>query len=379
MIVNTGDIYRIFDDSLKTFDKLPANTYRVGFSTLQGFYLEKREDIEVNEKIYGVHDKKVEKVFNSFKKFDRNLGIILSGDKGIGKSLFAKMVADKAIENEIPVVIVDSYIQGIANFIDDIKQEIVVIFDEFDKTFSGKKEDDGNRNDPQSEMLTLFDGTTNGKKMFIITCNNLNKLSDYMLNRPGRFHYHFRFDYPNSEEIKSYLMDKNVNDMNEINEVIAFSSKRKLNFDCLRAIAFELNSGFSFKDAIQDLNIINLEERIKCYITCVFENGERHKTTFYLDMFGYEEVTVDLDDRCYNTFGDVTFIPENAAYDYLSRNSILNKGQFSYKKQDWFEKFDVNNVENSKEEIESYSKYGTSDIAKIIIKPIEQKNLHYMV
>ena len=57
-------------------------------------------------------------------------------------------------------------------------------------------------------MLTLFDGFSTGKKMFIVTCNSLYDLNDYLVNRPGRFLYHFRFDYPTAEEITQYLQDK---------------------------------------------------------------------------------------------------------------------------------------------------------------------------
>ena len=47
----------------------------------------------VKEKVYGIHPKKADKVFKAFTKFERNLGVILSGDKGIGKSLFARILA----------------------------------------------------------------------------------------------------------------------------------------------------------------------------------------------------------------------------------------------------------------------------------------------
>ena len=49
-------------------------------------------------KIYGVHTEKVFKVLNSFEKVNRSLGVILSGDKGIGKSLFAKLLAIEAMK-----------------------------------------------------------------------------------------------------------------------------------------------------------------------------------------------------------------------------------------------------------------------------------------
>ena len=44
--------------------------------------------------------------------------------------------------------------------------------------------------------------------MYIVTCNELRGLNDYILNRPGRFHYHFRFEYPTATEIREYMEDK---------------------------------------------------------------------------------------------------------------------------------------------------------------------------
>ena len=40
---------------------------------------------------------KVKKVLHAFERFQRSLGTILSGDKGIGKSVFAKLLCQKDI------------------------------------------------------------------------------------------------------------------------------------------------------------------------------------------------------------------------------------------------------------------------------------------
>ena len=45
-----------------------------------------------------------------------------------------------------------------------------------------------------------------------------------------------------------------------------------LNYDCLRAIVFEINSGESFRSAIEDLNIVNLSQE-HYDLTIFFENG----------------------------------------------------------------------------------------------------------
>ena len=261
--ISIGKRYEIHEDSLKAYDKLPVNTYTVPFDKMSGFYLEARSRLAVTEKVYGIHPEKADKVLKAFTMFERNLGVILSGSKGIGKSLFARLLSAKAQDAGYPVIIIDQYIPGIAAYIESIEQEVVFLFDEFDKTF-GSVCPGANEADPQSALLSMFDGTAQGKKLFIITCNSLYKLNDYLVNRPGRFHYHFRFDYPSPEEIQAYLTDKlRPAYIGEIRKVILFSKKVALNYDCLRAIAFELNLGLPFEKAIQDLNIINLHE--ECY------------------------------------------------------------------------------------------------------------------
>lgn len=330
----TGDSYRIFSDAMQTYDQLPAQTYTVRFSQNEGFSLEKYSDIEIKEsKIYGVHKKKVDKVLDSFRLFNRNLGVILSGDKGIGKSLFARLLSLEAIKSGIPVIVVGSFIPGIATFIESIEQEVLILFDEFDKTFGESSPSEG-RSSPQASMLSLFDGVSAGKKLFVITCNNLYKLNEFLINRPGRFHYHFRFDYPTADEVRMYLEDKIPKDQyGEIENVVIFSKKVKLNYDCLRAIAFELSLGQKFKDAIADLNIVNTEN-MRYRITLVLESGVKlSANNVGMDLFDDEVHSVSLYDQkgCYvinvnfNT-SDCVFDVERMAMVIRQENLELDKG-----------------------------------------------------
>ena len=94
-IIETGTTYKIYGEDLLVLENLPAQTYKVGFSKFTGFFLEKQANLEIKEeKIYGVHESKVRKVLNRFKNTNKNLGVILSGDKGIGKSLFARLLSN---------------------------------------------------------------------------------------------------------------------------------------------------------------------------------------------------------------------------------------------------------------------------------------------
>lgn len=256
-IVKVGGNYQIYGEGLQTFKRLPPNTYCVKFSKMQGFFLSERSSLEVKEeKIYGNHNHKVEKVLRSFENFNRNLGVILSGQKGIGKSLFARMLAIKAVEKNIPLIIVDEYNPGISNFINSIEQEVIILFDEFEKTFASNN---GGEMSPQAEMLPVFDGMETGKKLFVITCNEVRNLSSYLLNRPGRFHYHFTISTPSSVEIEEYLKDKLKKEYYEnIEKIINFSLYTEITYDCLRAICFELNNGYTLQETLNDLNITKM-------------------------------------------------------------------------------------------------------------------------
>lgn len=317
-IVNTGIKYQIYDDSLRTFDSLPAATYCVRFSKLSGFYLESRPNMQVNETVYGPHESKVEKVIASYNAFPRSLGVILSGAKGIGKSMFARLLSTRAISAGLPVLIVDEAIPGIASYLESIDQEVMILFDEFDKTFAHPSDDD--KTDPQSTMLSLFDGTSNGKRLFVVTCNDLKGLNDFLVNRPGRFHYHFRFDYPTADEIRTYMQDKLKPDYyDQIDAVIGFAGRVDLNYDCLRSIAFELNTGLPFTEAIKDLNIVNLNAE-RYNITMKFANGVVYTASNVLcDLFdpsseGYVRFYNKNDDFIF----EVTYNNDSVQFDKTS-------------------------------------------------------------
>ena len=289
--LETGNQYKLYDDSLRVYDELPVATYEVGYNQREGCYLLRRNDISVTEKAYGVHTEKLEKVMRSFRSFSRSLGLILSGDKGIGKSMFAKMICAEALKEQLPVVIVGACVPGLAGFLESIDQEIVVFFDEFDKIFRVGKE-----NDDQAALLSLFDGTAGGKKLYIVTCNELYGLNSYIVNRPGRFHYHFRFDYPTPESIREYLRDKlQESRYDEIEKVVDFSRKISLNYDCLRAIAFEINCGSSFASAIKDLNILTTDSE-EYRVSIFFDNGVRlHQSRFSTNLFSSVDDETEVD------------------------------------------------------------------------------------
>lgn len=365
--ISTGNRYRIFDDTMQAYDHLPVQTYVVRFSQNEGFSLEKYSDIEIKEsKIYGVHKQKVEKVLESFSLFNRNLGVILSGDKGIGKSFFAKLLSFEAMKAGLPVIIVDCFVPGISSFIDSIDQEIVVLFDEFEKIF---EDNDLSGTSPQTSMLSLFDGVSSGKKLFVITCNSLYKLNEFLVNRPGRFHYHFRFEYPTTEEIRMYLEDKIPKEQyGEISSVIAFSRKVKLNYDCLRAIAFELSRGLSFKDAIADLNIVNTEN-MRYKLTLVFKSGMRLSNDAGLNLFDDEFRCISLYDQNGNHAINVRFNTADCIFDAERMAMVIHQENLQLDYSLPFEE----------EEEKQINEYAKDKPEVLIFTQAEERSLHYAV
>lgn len=365
--IKIGTKVEIYNDTVKTYDKLPARAYVVRFAKMTGFYLDEYAEIEVKEKpVYGEHLSKVKKVLKAYAVFDRNLGVILSGHKGIGKSLFAKLLSIEAIKTGIPMIVVDRYIPGIAAYIETIDQEVMVLFDEFDKTFGDIKALDGEV-DPQAALLSLFDGISQGKKLFVVTCNDIRRLNDCIVNRPGRFHYHFRFEYPSAEEIQAYLTDKlNKRYYNEIKHIVDFSRKVDLNYDCLRAIAFEINSGESFSSAIQDLNIVNMMQE-QYDLSMHFKNGAPMTINgFNLDFFSEEEVVLNFSEDNYNDILNVRFYIRDCEYDTANNQVIIaaKKLKISYD-----EDYDEELVEKVKKLKPDY----------LAIKKTREKNLHYVI
>ena len=293
------DTYKVFGNSLVVDNRLPPAVYRIDFDKMTGYSLKVHSPLVVTEKLYGSHEKKTDKIIRSFDMFDRSMGVIFSGKKGTGKSIAARLLCEKMVKKGYPIILVEDSYPGLVTFIDSIKQACVFLFDEFEKNFPVKRDD--NEGDVvnggyQDDFLSLFDGTSQSKRLFLITCNDIHDLSEFIVNRPGRFHYHIRWECPGEEEIRVYLKDKLAPEYyDQINTVINFSMRTDLSYDCLRAIAFELNLGEEFSEIIDDLNIKNTEF-LNLNIHIEFKNGKLIELETRIDMSSSNETIYFEDD-----------------------------------------------------------------------------------
>ena len=369
-IIESNEQYYIYGgDSVSTHDELPAGFYEVQFQKQQGFWLTKHPAMQVKEdKVYGDHSKKINKVLNAFNTFNRNLGVMLSGDKGMGKSLFARMLGRVAVNKGLPVIIVNFYTPGIMNYINSIDQEVLILFDEFDKTFEVKEDFN-----PQYEVLNVLDGLGVGKKLFVFICNDLDEINDCMLNRPGRIHYHFRFSYPNEAEVTAYLMDKlDKQYYNQIEKVVKFSCMTKINYDCLRAIAFELNNGYEFEESINDLNILHLDDSNSyCTVEVTYKNEKVFRRSLKFNLFDPNESTIIwATDKGSRPIGEVKI-----AFNNVDIDMAKHKEYFATISDLRIESLDLYRAYEKEERLELENYYLDSDnIVMACIKKDSDKN-----
>lgn len=273
-IIQTGTDFRLYSEAVTPHATLPAGVYKIQYSPLGGYWLSTKSQSDLfdalPEKLYGNHGAKVDKILRRYTSHNTSLGVMFSGDKGMGKSLAMTTLAHTALTTlDLPVVIASEAHPNIAEFIDQLG-ECMVIFDEFEKVF---EQEDSDLVNQQTQFLNLLDGMSSTKRLYVFTVNDVTSVSDYMLNRPGRIHYHIRFTYPTADDVRAYLHDNTEHvDEAEIKKVVIFAATTKVNYDHLRAIASELNAGETFAEAIEDLNIKTFD-KTHYVVTLTLQDG----------------------------------------------------------------------------------------------------------
>lgn len=248
---DTGSSIQVLTfDKERLHDKLPPAVYVVNYSQMTGFSLGKRSDrMQAPERIYGSTAKRADKIMTAYANAPGAFGVLMSGDKGSGKTMTSTLVANQAIEQGLPVIIVDTQLPGsaLSEFISTLG-ECVLFFDEFAKTFTDK--------DNQQALLGMFDGATAGRRLALLTENSLHSVSQYMMNRPGRMFYHFRHGRVEEAVIEEFCADKGVPEAT-IKDIISRRDRStEFSFDVLQAIVREYQMfGGEIDEICADLNI----------------------------------------------------------------------------------------------------------------------------
>lgn len=250
--IRNGNSFRPTPEAALDIQKvLPAGTFIIKQIPMSDqLYFEQVDDFSLGGKLYGDTVKNCERIIATYNDRPGSTGVLLSGEKGSGKTLLAKLVATRAREAGMPTIVINSPWAGDSfnQLIQGIQQDCVLIFDEFEKVYDEEH---------QEAILTLLDGVFSTKKLVLLTCNDKWRINEHMRNRPGRIFYMLEFHGLTQEFISEYCQE-NLQNKTRIQSVMrAALLFNEFNFDMLKALVEEMNR--YDEDAVDSLRILNIK------------------------------------------------------------------------------------------------------------------------
>lgn len=203
--LSSGTRVNIADETdLQVSSTLPVANYIVQVTPSGEFYLKRIDAFEQPKKYYGDVKTRASRIIGTYRSRTKSTGVLLSGVPGSGKTLLAREVCIECSKQGISTVIINEPYTGdkFSSFLASIDMECVIFFDEFEKVYDTEE---------QEAVLTIFDGTYTQKKLFLVTVNNVNKLVDPFISRPGRLYYHFKYDGVDHDFMAAYVNENVVN------------------------------------------------------------------------------------------------------------------------------------------------------------------------
>ena len=356
---------------------LPSNVFKLQQTPMGEMYLASTmEKFEFPYKIYGMEHDFIDRVVKTYENTSGNMGLLLNGLKGTGKTVTAQMICNKL---DLPVIIIDHSMDAIPSFLNNIQQNIIVFFDEYEKMY----------NDYDHSILTVMDGVLNNgyRKVFLLTTNQP-RVNDNMMQRPSRLRYIKSFEGLKLEHIIEVIDDKLIH-KNLRKECIDFISGLELiTIDIVKAVIEEVN--IHEEDPALFKDIFNVRKLDLKYDVYMVTNGKEEIAFLNADVPDYPFTEDELDDNLYinGTYeGKIKLVTDESnivisisqehlkshsrsPLSYRSKRrhvqSVGEASEISVVGYDEAEKM-VENQENDDKEI----------IVQYLIKPVAQRNFSF--
>ena len=199
------------------YDLIPGTVYNIIVDRYTGTVsLQESGKLPLPSKVYCTQrdERFIDKVINSYNMSESGFtGVMLAGLKGSGKTVMAKMIANKS---GLPIVNIDKNIRPhiLRNIVEMLGDtSVCFLFDELDKVLADYDD---------SFLLQVLDGSdTKGKHMILFTCNDDSEISEYLTDRCSRIRYWREFEEMSPSLIMEVLNDK-LDDKKEVKSLTDF-------------------------------------------------------------------------------------------------------------------------------------------------------------
>lgn len=306
IIKNQNYIY--FSNGGEVLDTLPPFNYVFFKETksLKEFPLK-----EIPKKLYGDIEEAAKHYLDGFIRSTRNIGVLLVGSKGSGKTLLSTILSTEGSKMGFPTININEEIttNEFNDLLSNISTPSIILIDEYDKIFKTEES--------QNYLLSVLDGNQSSKHLIILTANKEDEISEYMINRPGRIKYKKVFANLSNNEIEYICKEFALSE--EDTDILKHIGN--INYDTILTIINEMQDfNISLKKAIKLLNICPEKNN---YQVNLLTNGKSHKTDFYGHPLLNKDITITYYEENSWRSSIIVLNRENCSVTFLEDETIM--------------------------------------------------------